>query len=150
MRILLDTNIILDLFLEREPFVEDAALIWKAHEGSHLTAFVSALTPVNVFYIGRKLKGVKLDLSAVQALLATLPVAAVNQAVLEAGLQLGFKYSKDAVKHACATAGGLEAIITRNISDFAGAEIDVFAPTEFIKAQSSLFENLLLDSEESS
>lgn len=149
MRILLDTNIILDLFLEREPFVQDAALIWKAHEGGHLTAFVSAITPVNVFYIGRKLRGEKVALNAVQALLSTLPVAAVNQAVLEAGLQLGFKDFEDAVQHACATASGLEAIITRNESDFVGAELDVFAPADFIKAQRSMFENLLSDSEES-
>lgn len=48
MRILIDTNVILDVFLDREPFVDDAALIWKAHEEERLTAYVSAITPINI------------------------------------------------------------------------------------------------------
>lgn len=40
MRILLDTNVILDIFLDREPFVNDAGLIWKAHEEGRLTAYI--------------------------------------------------------------------------------------------------------------
>ena len=57
MQVLLDTNVILDLFLAREAFVDDAALLWQAHEQNRLTAYVSGITPVNLFYIGRKLKG---------------------------------------------------------------------------------------------
>lgn len=59
MRILTDTNVILDIFLDREPFVDDARLIWKAHEEERLTAYVSAITPVNLFYIARKAAGTR-------------------------------------------------------------------------------------------
>ena len=78
MRILLDTNIILDIFLEREPFADPAARIWKAHETKRLVAHVSAITPVNVFYIARKLRDRETARLAVTRLLATLPVAPIN------------------------------------------------------------------------
>lgn len=55
MRVLLDTNILLDLFLERDPFVEDAAAIVAYHEAGRFTGYVSAITPVNLFYITRNL-----------------------------------------------------------------------------------------------
>ncbi|MCA9973227.1 MAG: PIN domain-containing protein [Anaerolineales bacterium] len=81
MRVLLDTNVVLDLFLERVPFVEEAAAIWKAHEAGLLTAFVSAITPVNLFYIGRKLRGREVAARAVQELVMAVPIVPVNHLV---------------------------------------------------------------------
>lgn len=145
MRILIDTNVILDIFLDREPFVNDAGLIWKAHEEERLTAYVSAITPVNLFYIARKLQGREIATRAVHRLLATLPVTTVNQRVLESSLVLGFEDFEDAVQHASAEAHGLDAIVTRNIEDFAKARLEVLAPGDFIKKYQEVFEKLVLD-----
>lgn len=145
MRILIDTNVILDIFLDREPFVNDAGLIWKAHEEERLTAYISAITPVNLFYIARKLQGREIATRAVHRLVATLPVTTVNQSVLESGLLLGFEDFEDAVQHASAEAHGLDAIITRNIADFASARLEVFAPGDFIKKYQEIFGNLVID-----
>jgi hypothetical protein len=79
-------------------------------------------------------------------LLATFPIAPVNQAVLEAGLLLGFKDFEDAIQHASAAVTGLNAIITRNIDDFAQAQLPVSSPADFIKAQQEIFEKLAVDS----
>ena len=147
MRVLLDTNVVLDLFLEREPFVDHAALIWKANEKGRLTAYVSAITPVNLFYIGRKLKGREVALKAVQELLTALLIAPVNQAVLEGGLSLEFKDFEDAVQCASAMASGLDAIITRNVDDFSKAQLPVLLPADFIQAHQDIFEKLALDSD---
>ncbi len=145
MRILIDTNVILDIFLDREPFVNDAGLIWKAHEEERLTAYVSAITPVNLFYIARKLQGREIAAQAVHKLIGTLPVTMVNQSILESALVLGFKDFEDAVQHASAEAHGLDAIITRNIEDFAKARLEVLASDDFIKKYHEIFENLVLD-----
>ena len=145
MRILLDTNVILDIFLDREPFVDDAGLIWKAHEAERLTAYVSAITPVNLFYIARKLQGREIAARAVHRLLATLPVTTVNHSVLESALVLGFEDFEDAVQHASAETQGLAAIVSRNIEDFARARLDVLAPGDFIGKYQEIFENLVLD-----
>jgi predicted nucleic acid-binding protein len=49
MRVLFDTNIILDLFLDRVPFADDAAVLWQANAEGRLEGFVSTITPVNLF-----------------------------------------------------------------------------------------------------
>ena len=56
IRALLDTNILLDVLLKREPFVKDAAALWQANEQGLFEGSISAITPVNVFYIARKIK----------------------------------------------------------------------------------------------
>ncbi len=142
MQVLLDTNVILDLFLAREAFVDDASLLWQAHEQNRLTAYVSGITPVNLFYIGRKLKGREMAEKAVEHLVNTLLIAPVNQTVLKSSLSLGFKDFEDAVQYASATASGLEVIITRNTDDFAKATLPVFAPDVFIKTYQDIFQGL--------
>jgi predicted nucleic acid-binding protein len=54
MRVLVDTNIILDDFLEREPFVEDATALMEAIESERIVGYVTATTLTNIFYIARR------------------------------------------------------------------------------------------------
>lgn len=133
MRVLLDTNVILDLFLDRAPFADVAATLWLAHEREQLTAYVAAITPINLFYIARKLRDEETARKAVIELLAALYVCAINQGMLSAALKLPFRDYEDAVQHAAATVEGLDAIITRNTKDFSAATLPVFTPSEFIQ-----------------
>jgi predicted nucleic acid-binding protein len=55
-RVLLDTNVVLDFLLDRVPFADAAAALWQANDVGEITAYVSAITPINVFYIARKLR----------------------------------------------------------------------------------------------
>lgn len=56
MRALLDTDVILDLVLERSPWADDAEVLVEAHERGLFDAYLAPITPVNVFYIVRKLR----------------------------------------------------------------------------------------------
>lgn len=132
MRVLLDTDVILDLFLDRPPFADAAATLWLAHEREQLTAYVAAITPVNLFYIARKLRDENTARQAVVELLATLKVCAVDQGSLSSALSLPFRDYEDAVQHAAASAAGLEAIVTRNLRDFTAATLPILTPGEFI------------------
>jgi predicted nucleic acid-binding protein len=133
MRVLLDTNVILDLFLDRAPFADAAATLWLAHEREQLSVYVAAITPVNLFYIARKLRDEKTARQAVVELLATLNVCTIDQGTLKSALSLPFRDYEDAVQHAAAKAAGLEAIITRNVKDYAAATLPVFTPGDFIQ-----------------
>lgn len=133
MRVLLDTNVILDLFLDRAPFADAAATLWLAHEREQLSAYVAAITPINLFYIARKLKDEVAARKAVVELLAALNVCALDQGSLRAALSLPFRDYEDAVQHAAASAAGLDAIITRNPKDFSAATLPIFTPNEFIQ-----------------
>ena len=140
MRVLLDTNVILDLFLDRAPFADGAATLWLAHEREQLSAYVAAITPVNLFYIARKLRDEAAARRAVVELLAALNVCAIDQATLKSALQLPFRDYEDAVQHAAASAAGLDAIITRNVKDYSAATLTVFTPSEFIQQYLSTME----------
>lgn len=132
MRVLLDTNVILDFLLDREPFAQAAADLWQANEDGDIDAYVSAMTPVNVFYIARKFRGSEEARRVVSGLLAACRIAPLDYQVLSQALALPFKDYEDAVQHASATGSQLEAVITRNPGDFQGATLPVYAPAEFL------------------
>ena len=69
IRVLLDTNVVLDFLLDREPFAEAAAAVWEANRKGRIETYVSAITPVNVFYVARKLKGIETARQLVESLL---------------------------------------------------------------------------------
>jgi predicted nucleic acid-binding protein len=133
MRFLLDTDVIPDFVSEREPFVEAARALFEliaagAHEG-----YVSAITPVNVFYIGRKAKGDVATKQAIRDLLAAVSVCPVDQNILNVALASPIADYEDAVQHASAAAIRLEAIVTRNAGDYTNAALPVFTPADLLE-----------------
>ena len=132
MRVLFDTDRVLDLVLDRDPFVEAATARFTLHEEGRITAYISGITMVNVFYITRKAKGITNARKAVEELLASLNITPLDQLVLENAYRFAFTDYEDAVQHACALASGLEAIITRNLADYKNAILPVFTPTGFL------------------
>ncbi len=134
MRALLDTDVVLDLLLDREPFADVSAALWELNAAGQFEGWISALTPVNVYYIARKLKGATVARQAVTDLLAAFRVCALDAAGLEQALGLPFSDYEDAVQHASAARQQLEAIVTRNVGDYRGATIRVYAPSDFLQA----------------
>lgn len=132
MRALLDTDIVLDYLLAREPFVYEATKIWDAAKNGEFEPFVSAITPVNLYYIARKLKGDADARATVRGLLAIAQIALTDHAALQRALTLNMKDYEDAVQTASARAVPLEAIVTRNVSDYEGADVPIFSPDEFL------------------
>lgn len=133
IRALLDTDVILDLVLAREPFVDDAAALWLAHEEHRFAAYVASITPINVFYIVRKMKGTDVAREAVDILVTTLHVCTIDQQVLRSASAMPMTDYEDAVQVASAMALQLDSIVTRNTKDYANAAIPVFSPANFLK-----------------
>ncbi|HEV7374362.1 MAG TPA: PIN domain-containing protein [Pyrinomonadaceae bacterium] len=132
MRVLFDTDLVLDLVLDREPFVDAAAAVFTLHENGRIRGYISGITMVNVFYLTRKSKGISGARKAVEELLSTLSICPLDQLVLENAHRLTFTDYEDAVQHACATASGLDAIVTRNLADYKNATLPVFSPADFL------------------
>ena len=132
MRALIDTDVILDIFLQRMPFVIAASALWVANEQGHFEAFVSGTTPINAFYFVRKETDIATAQRAVRLLLTATSICAIDASMLQAALNLPITDYEDAVQHACATASGMEAIITRNLGDYRRATLPVFSPADFL------------------
>ena len=133
MRVLLDTDVVLDVILARQPFAKEAAELFDLSEQGIFDAYVSAITPLNIFYIARKANAVRDLRQAVQALLQKVGVCPVDKSILTAAFALRFVDYEDAVQHESATAAGVEAIVTRDIHDYKYATLPVFTPEGFLQ-----------------
>ncbi len=129
---MLDTDIVLDYLLAREPFSRAASEIWDAARSGKFEAFVSAITPVNLYYIARKLKGDAKARMAVRGLLQVCRIAITDHAALQQALDLDMKDYEDAVQVASARAMSLDVVVTRNVGDYVGADIPILSPDQFL------------------
>ena len=133
MRVLLDTDVILDFLLVREPFFEAASELLELNAHGIFDAYVSGITPINVFYLGRKVVGAPKIRKGIARLLTLVRICNVTKKSLEQALGLPFADYEDAVQHAVATGNGLEAIVTRNLRDYKQATLPIFSPSDFLK-----------------
>jgi predicted nucleic acid-binding protein len=132
MRVLLDTDVVLDYMLEREPFAQTAGKLFELNAQGAFDGYISGITPINVFYLARKvMERDKLKL-ALNDLLLTLRVCPVTHYVLLQALSLPFADYEDAVQHVSATENRIDALVTRNLGDYQNATVPVFSPTAFL------------------
>ena len=133
MRILIDTNIILDIFLNRKDFIESSqSAIEKAiNNGDRIFFSSSAVT--DVYYLVRKnTKDKEIALNAIKQMSEFLSFAEVNeQCILSATLSNVSDY-EDAVVDSVASFIKADYIITRNVDDFKNSANKVLTPNEFL------------------
>jgi predicted nucleic acid-binding protein len=127
MKVLVDTNIILDVLLEREPFVTEGMELFEWIEAGRLEATIAATTITNIFYILRKAAGRDFALNAVVRILQGFELAPVSRETIELALQQSTKDFEDGVQIACAEIAQVNAIITRNPKDFTNIPISVWS-----------------------
>ena len=132
MRVLLDTNVILDVLLNRAPWVTEAKAVWQAHEDGRITGYMTATTMTDIFYLARRLIDRATARTAVRTCLDTFEICEVNRSVLEQAQTLAGNDFEDNVQIACANIAGLDAIVTRNTADFRAATRPVFTPAELL------------------
>ncbi len=133
MRALIDTNVLLDYVLPREQFPDVATEIWKAHLNGRFEGYMAGITPINAFYIGRKIMGgAEPARKAVTRLVTVWNVCPVTQDVLRAAVVLPIADFEDAVQVASAKAHGIDILITRDLRDYEGRTIRVFSPQDFL------------------
>jgi len=132
VKVLIDTNVVLDLLLEREPFFESTIILFEQIERGKLSGYIAATTITNIFYIIRKIKGREVALAAINRLLIGFQFGAVDRQTVETALSLGLKDFEDSIQLACATINQLDAIISRDSKDFMGSPLPIYSPTELL------------------
>lgn len=134
MRVLVDTNISLDFLLQREPFSQDAELLFRAIKSGRVVGYVTATTLTDIFYISRRHPcSVEQARQAVSETLTAMAICPVNREVLESALSSGLADFEDAVQIACAVAHGLDAILTRNMRGFSSSSVSVLSIHELLQ-----------------
>jgi predicted nucleic acid-binding protein len=133
MRVLLDTNVVLDFVLARPPFFNEADSIFFKLNNRDFEAYVSPITPINVFYTTHKEKDKATAFLAIVELLKLVQITKSNNSIYKDALSINFDDYEDAVQHECAAAESLDAIVTRNVKDYKNASLKVYSPTEFLQ-----------------
>lgn len=133
MKVLLDLNVILDVLLNRAPWVTDSAATWDAHRAGEVVAHVAAFAVPTVFYVMRRQSDLRRAHEGVRICLESLEIAPVARSTLQlARRQAGSDY-EDNLQIACAVEAGLDAIVSRDPTGFAQSPIPVLAPADLLQ-----------------
>ena len=127
-RILFDTNVVLDVLLDRQPYVEASAAAWAAVETGIVEGLLAAHAVTTVHFLVRKEKGNIKAKRIISAILSVFGVATVDSAVIQEALQLPFSDFEDAVTAAAARVAGCECIVTRDPKGFRGSPVRSLTP----------------------
>jgi predicted nucleic acid-binding protein len=133
VRVLIDTNIVLDYLLERDPFLQDAEALFDAIDAEKVIGHVTATTLTDIFYIARRqTRSTELARQAISNILASMVICPVNRAILEDAFTSGLPDFEDAIQICCATSQSLDAILTRDIQGFTSSAIPVLSVRQLL------------------
>ena len=137
MKALIDTNIFLDVALQRRPFLVESDLVLSFIEDEELLGYISASTISDFYYIARRGIGRTASLNFLEGLLSFCQVAMVDRVVIDGAIALtsksGFKDFEDAILNCTAIANGLDTIVTRNVKDFKLSKLQIVTPEQLIE-----------------
>lgn len=133
MKIMCDTNIIIDVLLEREPFVENSYKVLSLCEEHRIDGFVSASSVTDIYYLVRKYThSTDLAYKAVGKLLEIVKVCSVTNNDVLTAFQIRARDFEDCLVATCAKSNRCDYIITRNKKDFEEFNVPALTPTEFL------------------
>lgn len=131
-RILVDTNIIIDLLTKRREFYIPASELFTLADKKEIKLAISSLTFANIFYLlSKELNDEKAKeiLRKFKLLVKILPM---DDKIIDLSLNSGFKDFEDAIQYFTAIENNLEIIITRNLKDFKLAKIPVMTAENYL------------------
>jgi len=133
-RLLVDTNIVIDLLAKREKFLTEAQELFTLSDKKEVKLYVSSLTFANTHYIlsqSLKIDDSRKILRKFKVLVEVLPM---DDKIIDLSLDSDFKDFEDALQNFAAVSNGdIDVIVTRNVKDFKKSEIAVLTPESFLK-----------------
>ena len=133
-KILVDTDVILDFFFDREPFSENAAKILSLCEMKKVTGYVSPVIVSNVYYLLRQTAKHEKVIEKLGLLISFMEVLIVDKASILRALNSEFKDFEDALQnYAAEQSKEIDVLITRNIKDFKRSNLSVMTPDDYLK-----------------
>lgn len=118
----LDTNILLDVIIQREPFFADSLKIWRMVETGQAEGWIAAISFNNIHYLARKLEDARKADAAMETLHKLFRTAPVDDTIIGDAIALQFKDFEDAIQYACAKQTGCPWLLTRNVADYPGSK----------------------------
>jgi predicted nucleic acid-binding protein len=132
MKVLLDTNVILDLLLRRNPWVAEAEVIREASLDGRLEAYVSASTITDIYYISRRLVGRDTATQVVGRCITLLRILPIDRETIWEAYSLPFADFEDALQATAAARNQVERIVSRDAIGFGNSPVPVIPPADLV------------------
>ena len=130
MKVLLDVNVVLDVLLQRHPWVSDAQEIWDAAHDGRLECCLAASSLTDIYYISQKLVGPVRARKIIGDCLNALTLLPVDQEIARLASSRPEADFEDAVQVVVAAVNGVDALVTRDQRGFHQAPIPIWTPTD--------------------
>ena len=134
MKILIDTNVLIDFIANRDPFAKAAEDIIVLCKDQKIEGCIAAHSLMNIFYILRKSMPVSESKAFLFYLSQITEIIGIDrQKILDCIQNESFSDFEDCLQSECAKSFYADWIVTRNVKDFADSEIKAISPDEFLK-----------------
>ena len=133
-KLFLDTNVVLDLLGEREPFYNSAAKITTLADKGEIDLIVSALTYSTVYYLLSRFEDKELVKEKIRKFKVIAETSDLTDKIVDKGLSSKFSDFEDSLQYYCAIKMDCKILITRNGKDFRESEIPVLTPDEYLNS----------------
>lgn len=134
-KVFVDTDIILDLLANRNPFYKHAAILFSESDKGNIELYVSSLSFSNLNYILSKQYSPDQARKKLLKFKTLVTILAVNDKIVELALSSDFKDFEDGLQYFTATENGIKRLLTRNLKDYKAAEIIVMTAEQFLKTK---------------
>ena len=132
-KLLVDTNVILDILAKREPFYDSSAKLFSLADKKKITLSISSLTFANTNYVLTRLKTADKAREILRRFRVLVNVLSIDDKVIDLALNdLSYKDFEDGLQYYSAIENGQDIIITRDLSDFKESRIPVMTPEEYL------------------
>lgn len=136
--VLIDTDVILDFFFDREPFAEFATEFLNLCEEKKINGFTTPIIICNVYYLLRKTAKHQLIIEKIKQLLNIINITEMDKEVVLDALNSEFRDFEDALQNFSAVQNGkINIIVTRNIKDFKKSDLAILTPETYLKGKAS-------------
>ena len=133
MKILVDTNVILDVLCNRPEFVEASSKVWKYCEVDKIEGYISALSVLNIVYILRKELTPQKTEQLIQQIMMIFKVVDFKASDLSYVTEMFSSDYEDALQMCKAKRIDADYIVTRNIRDFKDSKVPALKPSELLE-----------------
>jgi len=135
MNVFIDTNVLMDVLLERQPFVKDSRKVWFLAERGKLRGLVSVLSFPNIYYIVGRVRGAEAAMAMMTMLRDTFTPVALDEQILNQAMDASLPDFEDAIQYYSALRADAGCLLTRNADDFPQSDaLPVLSPAEFLAA----------------
>jgi predicted nucleic acid-binding protein len=133
-RVLIDTDVILDFFFDREPFSESASKILSLCEAKEVIGYVTPVIISNVYYLLRQISKHEKVIGKLSLLVSFIEILTIDKNAIVRALNSSFRDFEDALQNYSADQSKeIDIIITRNVKDYKNSSLSIMTPDNFLK-----------------